>query len=237
MTTIVTAATVLLAIAYLGRSESIFYRQDAVVSSSMEAILLGLSNYHDRYGEFPPVGEDSPDGPFRSSWRFRTVPWLDGGPETLGPEFYANPWNSSDPLYQQLRRMPLPVYCFSHRGNPETKVMAITGQGTAFPKGDRSLSIEDLDWKDTILLVTSRSSGVHWMAPGDLPIDAIDAQAMRAMSLDGCSFYVGFADGEVWRLSTDTPAADLRTLATVEGAKRADRDVVLGQYRMDVNAR
>ena len=129
------------------------------------------------------------------------------------------------------------MYCFSRRGNPETKVVAITGQGTAFPEGDRSLSIEDLDLRDTVLLVTTSRSGVHWMAPGDLPVGAIDAHAVRAMSLDGRSFYVGFADGEVWRLSIETPAADLRTLATVEGAKRADRDVVLGPYRMAVNAR
>ena len=116
-------------------------------------------------------------------------------------------------------------------------MFAITGPGTAFGDGETELphSLDDLD-ADTIVVVEVRDSAMHWMAPGDFDIrtmprtiNAPDGRGISSRFRAG--FHVIFADGAVWRLSHDTPPAALEKFFTIEGARRFDRDELLGAYR------
>ena len=40
-----------------------------------------------------------------------------------------------------------------------------------------------------------------------------------------------FADGSVWFLAAETPWAEVRKFLTIEGAKRYDREEVLGPFQ------
>jgi hypothetical protein len=43
---------------------------------------------------------------------------------------------------------------------------------------------------------------------------------------------VVFADGQVWFLSADIPLEDVRKFLTIDGAKKHDREQVLGPYAL-----
>jgi hypothetical protein len=80
-----------------------------------------------------------------------------------------------------------------------------------------------------ILFVEVAHSGVHWMEPGDITLEGM-ADSIRE-GLDGDGFHVAFADGEVWFLSRDVPMANLRPFFTLDGARKHDREDILGPYR------
>jgi hypothetical protein len=45
-------------------------------------------------------------------------------------------------------------------------------------------------------------------------------------------FFVGFADGRVWMIDDSIPFETLSPFLLVEGAKQADREIVLGPYKL-----
>ena len=51
--------------------------------------------------------------------------------------------------------------------------------------------------------------------------------------LESDRFAALFADGHVWDLSATVPFSTLRKFLTIEGAKRADRDIALRKYKLN----
>jgi hypothetical protein len=100
------------------------------------------------------------------------------------------------------------------------------GPGTAF-EDERVLGFKDLDG-DTVIAIEVARTDTHWMEPGDLPVDDVPPSIVQGLEGDGV--HVLFADGQVWFLSPDVPLADLRKFFTVDGAKRYDREQLLGPY-------
>jgi hypothetical protein len=82
----------------------------------------------------------------------------------------------------------------------------------------------------TILLVEIAHSGIHWMAPGDLSMDAIPESLVQGVEGDG--FHVFFADGQVWFLSADVPLEEVKKFMTIDSAKNHDREQILGRYAL-----
>ncbi len=116
-------------------------------------------------------------------------------------------------------------------------VLAVTGPGTAFGERDSPrLSILDLA-PDTILLIESKNSGIKWPQPGDVDIRwlrknyRVDAERTPASIHEG-GFHVAFADGSAWFLRSDTPFRKLEPFLTVEGARNADREKLLAEFRI-----
>ena len=189
----------------------------------------------------PPVALDA-DGRPLSSWRFALAGFRglfikEGGPP---PEFQF-PWNS--PENESFAKLPAKYYgystdafsAFDLTGTKETSVLAISGPGTAFDE-DLRCSFSDLA-DDTILIVESRNSGVHWMEPGDIDIRTvphrIGGPGKRTISgTTPLGLYVGFADGAVWLLKNDVPFETLEKLFTVSGAKKNKRENLLWEYRL-----
>ncbi|MCH7728410.1 MAG: hypothetical protein IH991_18320 [Planctomycetes bacterium] len=66
-----------------------------------------------------------------------------------------------------------------------------------------------------------------WAAPGDLPISEVTASILEGF--DGDGVHVLFADGSVWFVPKDTDFEDLKKFFTIEGAKKFDREQVLGR--------
>ena len=107
----------------------------------------------------------------------------------------------------------------------------MSGPGTAFDQ-DRICRLEDID-AATILVIEVAESNTHWMAPGDLDVDAIQPAIVKGLEGDGV--HVLFADGSVWFLGEDVPLSDLQKFFTIEGAKQHDRDDVLVPYAVFEN--
>src|SRR5262249_42651950 len=106
----------------------------------------------------------------------------------------------------------------------ETNIVAITGPGTAFDE-DHPTRLKDIP-PSTILCIEIAHSGIHWMAPGDLRLGKLPQSLSRG--LDGRGLHVGCADGSVWFVTADVPLSEVEKLCTIEGAKKYDREKVLG---------
>ena len=117
------------------------------------------------------------------------------------------------------------------------KIMGIYGPGTAFDLAEAELRLADLP-PDTILIVEVANSDCHWIQPCDIDIRSVPREINPSPGI-GISgnynggFHVGFADGEAWFLSNETPFEELAKFFTVENAQTFDREKILGQYIID----
>ena len=179
------------------------------------------------------------------SWRFAIIPYL--AHYHLEVPF-GQRWDS--PACAPWRTIPQPFAydgwgdgAFDKRTPSSvpnvTRVVAITGPGTAFGYGrvEAPASLDDID-VDTVLLVEIRDSGLHWMEPGDFDIRTMprsinSANGRGISSVHKTGFHVVFADGTVWFLRNDVPFDQLSLFFTIAGARRSDRDIVLRPYLHD----
>ena len=79
---------------------------------------------------------------------------------------------------------------------------------------------------DTILAIEIAHWGIPWAAPGDLPLDAVDQSILKG--IEGTGVLALFADGSLDFVWADVPLDDFKTLCTLEGAKQAKRELILG---------
>ena len=69
------------------------------------------------------------------------------------------------------------------------------------------------------------------MEPADIEVDElVQGVGMNPGSELGLGFWVGFADGEVWRLHPNTPIATLCNFGRIRTCKQHDRQQDLGAW-------
>jgi len=196
-------------------------------TNELKLVGLAIHNFEDVYQRLPPAVRTDKAGRPLSSWRFHVLPFVEA---IMMEVHYDDRWD--DPTNRWVSSRPFHVYCWSSgKGLPEslhTNVVAITGPGTAFD-ADRVTRLRDLD-SDTILAIAIADSGIHWMEPGDLAIDQVPESITQGV--EGYGVHVLFADASVWMLRPDVPLEDLKQFFTIEGARRYDRDEVLGPYAL-----
>lgn len=223
-------------------------------TNNFKMVGIGLVNHNDARGMLPyPTRRVAPGGagqmielaqdptaPPILSWR--VVTGLHMQCCQPFPDMNA-PWDS--PPNAGMRGTYCRYYLYGKAQQPEnpadpasfhTNAMAIIGPGTAFGDGfEPPKRLEDLDTANTILVVETASSGLHWMEPGDFDIRTMP-RTINNPSGHGISsrhrtgFHVVFADGTVWYLSNKTPFDELEKFFTVEGGRAHDREEVLGRY-------
>jgi hypothetical protein len=117
-------------------------------------------------------------------------------------------------------------------GRYTTYYKAITGPGTAFDPPTRAPDRSTLP-KGLVLVVRVEKSDTHWMEPGDLNVNELSpSEKTKRLLLGKDGYAVLFADGDGWVLSPETPISDLYKFFTIDGAKKFDRNQVLGPYRV-----
>jgi hypothetical protein len=201
--------------------------------------------YDERNDHLPPATATDKESGEPHSWRVELIEFLtrEGFTTGLGGNARAfgydrrKPWNDPDNLRFEdvgacfFRYMPDNDCPPSLEDGHFTGYKAITGPDTAFdPAG--SYSLDELP-EDLILIVRVESSGTHWMEPGDLAVDELAATEDAKRLLSGENGYaVVFADGLPCVLSGKLPYADLSKFFTITGAKRFDREEILGPFRV-----
>jgi len=119
---------------------------------------------------------------------------------------------------------------------PQTIIMAIVGPGTAFGDNKKQTRLKGLP-PNAVLLVESRASGIPWPAPGDFDVRTMP-HTINAKNEKGISgqnpggFVVLFADGQAWFMSEKIPFETLEKFFTIEGAKKHDREKLLGPFAL-----
>lgn len=190
-----------------------------------------LDNYVSIHGVLPPAATVDELGTPLYSWRFELIPYTESSDFSYLD--FSKAWDVPPNL--AMAGTSHPYYCFENVAASSddlwTNIFAVIGPGTAFDR--RSLRHVD---SDTILLVETRNSHVHWMQPGDLHIETIPSKIGvdgRICGVFRAGFHVAFADGEVWYLRHSVPFEDLRKFFTVREARAFRREEVLAPYRVN----
>jgi hypothetical protein len=215
----------------------------AACANNLKQIALALLGYHDTYGRFPPAYVADANGKPMHSWRVLILPYLERTPLYDAYDF-DEPWDG--PNNSKLATsIPREYQCPSaDRNGPTTNYVAVIGPGTAWP-GDKTTAIDEFrdGTSNTILIVETPRSDIHWMEPRDLSLDdalSTDPQSWQKSTRHGGTSgyfvvrqwsgrYVAMADGAVVYLNDPLPAnlQDLFTIA--DGVEIGEIDPLLGR--------
>lgn len=209
--------------AYLAASRA------ATRQRQMEAfgeVLDGLSNYDRNHRRLPDAVKLDDLGEALYSWRLGLMVFLVAIKD--GVDLHA-PWTSDS---QRVRDVPVSYYCtsrkLSRQKSCEPLVSSVIGRGTPF-QDQGSMVLKDVPC-DTILIIEAQKFCKHWMAPGDLRWQELDASFLQGT--DGDGVLVGFADGEIWMLSPEVPLEALKKFFIAQDPPRRDRRTELAPFRM-----
>jgi Protein of unknown function (DUF1559) len=195
-------------------------------TSNIEQIGLALQNWCDIYKRLPPAVHRDDQGRPLSSWRFRIMPYVHA---IMFDVDFETTWDA--PVNRYIAST-CGDYFGVGIGDPasaprNTKLMALTGPGTAFEEGTEH-NLKDLP-NDLILAIEVADSGVHWMEPGDLHVSDITTETLQG--LHGKGVLVLFVDEAVRYVPSSTPIDDFKLFLTIDGAKDHDREMLFPNQR------
>jgi hypothetical protein len=202
----------------------------SVAQCPLNQLMLGLHNYHDVYGSFPPACVKDDRGRPLHSWRVLILPYINE--QALYEQYdFSVPWNS--PHNSRLNdRMPDMFHsCTEVPSKSFANYVVITGPGTVFPF-DGCTKLGDISdgAENTILLAEVGSSRVPWLAPIDLPAEeAIRAWTDPSRTGISCVSWrrpmVVFGD-RITAFSLDRTLApeSLRSLTSIFGGEPVTKD-------------
>lgn len=190
---------------------------------NLHTIALALHNYHDEYGSFPPAYVVDTDGRPMHSWRVLILPYLDQQ-ELYERYDFTQPWDGPDNS-KLAEEFPIPTAyrCASDTHDDamspqNTSYLAIVGPHSCWP-GSEPVSLDQItdDTAETLQVVESSNSGIHWMEPRDLDVSqmalTINPEAGQGIqSPHEAGAHVLFADGHAWFLSDELDREAVRRL-------------------------
>jgi hypothetical protein len=183
--------------------------------NNLRQLSLGMLNYHDTYGAFPPAVVTDASGQPLYSGRVLLLPYIEQKP--LFDQFdLTQRWDS--PRNLAISQTTLQVFCdpSSAQSLPgKTDYLFVTGAGTAFePPGPHNMGNMTDGTSNTLLMVEVRDSGTSWAEPRDLDI----SQPMSLPQGNHPGINLGaFFDGHVSAISNTIAPEDVRALATKSG--------------------
>jgi hypothetical protein len=193
--------------------------------NNLRNIVIGLHNYHDVFGTFPPAYVNDASGRPAHSWRVVIHPFVDDDRLKL-PYDFAEPWDG--PKNKLLAQRTPAAYKLWHDGSTAdgmTNYVAIVGPDAAWA-GERPINLAHITdgTSNTILVVEISNSNIPWSSPQDLPSEELEAwldpKNQPHLGLDIAGGFVAFADGSVHYLPRDMAIEKLRKLITPAGNER-----------------
>jgi len=194
-------------------------------TNNLKQIVLGMHNYSDKYGCFPPANTADASGRPLHSWRVLLLPFVEQ--EGLYRELrLGEPWDSPHNS-QVFARGPSVFRCPS---DPEpgawTNYVMIVGPRTLSngPNSVRPKEIID-GLSNTIAVVETYGLGIRWYEPRDLRVDEMsfkinDSEYFGIASRHPGGANVGFADGSVRFLRDSTDPRAVEAASTINGGER-----------------
>src|SRR5262245_45684456 len=203
----------------------------AECTNNMRNILLAMLQYHDSQGEFPPAYIADANGKPMHSWRVLILPYLDQ--KVLYRTYrFDEPWDG--PNNRKLHDIALKIYSCPSRDEKQPKTdtsyVVVVGPQTMWP-GERSSKVAEITdgLSNTIMLVESHNSGIHWMEPRDLHVLQMPSvtnpqrgQGISSNHKGGAN--VGFADGSIRYVVNGVPAETIQAALTRSGKEPPPRE-------------
>ncbi len=195
--------------------------------NNMKEIALGMHNYHDAKGRFPPAYTVDKEGKPLLSWRVLILPYTEDN--MLYEQFRLDePWDSEHNK-KLIARMP------QFYKSPESKVssdgktnyLTVRGEKSVFP-GKTGISMRDVPDGTAYTIMTvevSDEKAVIWTKPNDFEYDEKDPMK-GLVGLRPGRFLAGFTDGSVRSLPASIDATMLNALFTRNGGETIDRSIL-----------
>lgn len=178
------------------------------------------------------------------SWRRMLLPWMDHVGEASGiPSGVDERWDSE--TNQRITRRGYGVDMRMGK-SPFASIFGFVGEDAAFVERQcgqgqgigtiRRRQLKELP-SDLLVIIGVNQSQVEWSQPGD--IRAVEFEGVRngitlgQFSLCRGETWVGFVDGEMWLLSSETPISEIAKFCRIPLAEKYDREEVLSKYRID----
>jgi hypothetical protein len=191
---------------------------------NLKQIELALHNYHDVHGTFPPAITYGPDGTPWHSWRVILLPYLEQQ-ELFERYRFDEPWNGPhNRLLANALGESFVFHCPMDDDTPRenTSYVAVIGESTMWPpRGVVSFDDVTDDNDLTLHVVEVSDSGVLWMAPRDLRLDAMrfEIGAKKGVGIRSRHEYddrtianVSLVSGAVRAFDETTPPAEVRSM-------------------------
>jgi len=194
----------------------------AQCSNNLHQIAAALYAYHQAHGSFPPAHIADKTGKPMHSWRVLILPFMEL--DALYKMYkFSEAWDG--PNNKKLA-MPVPIYACPSNGPSwttppfETSYVALVGPKGEWPSEMAMTNAADGEPSSLIMVVEVADSGISWMEPKDLPIDALQAAETNSSALipsskhdpqsgffltyDHSGFQAAMADGSVQFLPPGT---------------------------------
>jgi hypothetical protein len=197
--------------------------------NNLHNLALALQNYHDVYGSFPPAYVADENGKPMHSWRVLILPFIEQ--KALYEAYrFDEPWDG--PNNSKLHGIKLQLYSCpsdpSVQSGIETNYVAVVGPRTMWP-GEKATKMSDIKdgTSNTLLIVETHGTGIHWMEPLDL--DAVQmSMAINPAGRTGIASMHptvaqgAFVDGSVRALAEDTALPVVRAMLTIDGGEKVE---------------
>ena len=206
-------------------------------------IHIGLANYNDTSGRFVHSFAVDKEGNPTVSWRGVIAVYI----QSRSPWFHSDKaWN--DPVNLNILtdrslggqgRVYSP-FCFSDRDvktvfDETTNILGFSDEGSAFNNTTPG-KLEEYP-NDLILFIEVNDTKIHWAQPFDLHAwswQKKDTEVVLFLGTDGRGCLITFADGKVWYVRNTVPFSHIIKLSTIEGAKKEDRELLLGEWLIKI---
>ncbi len=192
----------------------------------LKYVALALHGYHEVHGTFPPAYIADQDGKPIHSWRTLILPYMEYN-GSFYPYDSSQPWDAPENLELLKQHAPREygcAYCRDKQPPSDTMVVAITGEGTAWP-GPNSTCLNDITdgIHSTIFLMSIDNSGIAWTEPRDLELDSFRITDVATSSGDvssqhGAGVFVARMDGSVAFLNATIDMSEMQGLCTINAA-------------------
>jgi hypothetical protein len=193
----------------------------AASTNNLRRIGLGILQYHEAKGQFPPAYNADKNGKPLLSWRVLILPYLEMN--DLYQKFHLDePWDS-DHNKRLIAVLPMvyrnPSSAVLQLG--KTNYLTIRGEKSVFPGGE-GIKMSDVSdgASNTIMTVEAPDdSAVFWTKPDDFTYDANNPlKGLTGMRPGG--FLAGFADGSVGFINSSIDPTVLKSLFTRNGGEQ-----------------
>ncbi len=190
--------------------------------NNLKQIRLGMQNYLDLNGTFPPAYVADVDGKPTHSWRVLILPYMEQT-DLYKRDDQSQPWDS-EANRQLLAKMPSTYQCPSSRaGGQNTSYVVVQGKETVFDADTPCKLSAITDGRaNTILVVEAPHANIPWTEPRDLNFAELSMLINRGANSPHSDhpgiMLVLLADGSVRQIQSTISLYDLRVLLTKDGA-------------------
>lgn len=218
---ILKSASVAESLAILGYVEKLVQgNAPMIATNSLRQIALGMHNFHDVHGHFPPQSLVDSAGNRLLSWRVLILPYL--GYADLYEQFHLN--ESWDSEHNRALLVKIPEVFRSSEDSirddvTRTRFTAPLTADSVMGRRGPGVRVRDIidGTSNTMMVVqTSPEHAVFWTKPQDVPID--DSRPMESIAgTDADGFPASMCDGSVRFIPEKTDTGLLNALISISG--------------------